>query len=72
MILFVTQIVILLGDGEPWALPSGGLVFQFVCRFHSYWAYSSESTVWPEMESCFQDRACSVSSFIPPLDALNS
>ena len=26
-------------------------------------AYSSKSTVWPKKESCFQDRACSVSSF---------
>ena len=40
---------------EPW-----GLVFQFVCCFHRYWAYSSKSTVWPKMESCFQDRACFV------------
>ena len=45
------------------ALPSGGLVSQLVCRFHKYWAYSSKSTVRPKMESCFQDRACSVSSF---------
>ena len=49
---------------SPGALPSGGLVFQLVCRFHRYWAYSSKSTVRPKMESCFQDRACSVSSFI--------
>ena len=48
---------------SPGALPSRGLVFQLVCRFHRYWAYSSKSTVWPKMESCFQDRACSVSSF---------
>ena len=53
---------ILLGDGEPWALPFRGLVFQLVCRFHRYWAYSSKSTVQPKRESCFQDRACSVSS----------
>ena len=42
------------------ALPSRGLVFQLVCHFHRYWAYSSKSTVWPKMESCFQDGACSV------------
>ena len=48
---------------SPGALPSRGLVFKLVCRFHQYWAYSSKSTVWPKMESCFQDRACSVSSF---------
>ena len=41
-------------------LPSRGLVFQLVCRFHRYWAYSSKSTVQPKMESCFQERACSV------------
>ena len=35
---------------SPEALPSGGLVFQFVCHFHRYWAYSSKSTVWPKME----------------------
>ena len=44
--------------------PSGGLVFQLVCRFHRYWAYSSKSTVRPKTESCFQDRACSVSFFL--------
>ena len=49
---------------SPGALPSRGLVFQLVCRFHRYWAYCSKSTVQPKMESCFQDRACSVSSFI--------
>ena len=38
----------------------GGLVFQLVCRFRRYWAYSSKSTVQPKMESCFQDGACSV------------
>ena len=50
---------------SPGSLPSGGrgLVFQLVYRFHRYWAYSSKSTVWPKMESCYQDRACSVSSF---------
>ena len=48
---------------EPWALPFRGMVFQLVCCFHRYWAYSSKSTVQPKMESCFQDRACSVSSF---------
>ena len=47
---------------NTWALPSGGLVFQLICHFHRSWAYSSKSTVWPKMESCFQDRACSVSS----------
>ena len=41
----------------------GGLVFQVVCRFYRYWAQSSKSTVQPRMESCFQDGACSVSSF---------
>ena len=48
---------------SPRALPSGGLVIQLVCRFHRYWAYSSKATVQPKMDSCFQDRACSVSSF---------
>ena len=48
---------------SPEALPSGGLVFQLVCHFHRYWAYSSKSRVSPKMESCFQDGACSVSSF---------
>ena len=48
---------------SPGPLPSEGLVFQLVCRFHRYWAYSSKSTVQPKMESCFQDRAYSVSSF---------
>ena len=42
----------------------GGLIFQLVCRFHRYWAYSSKSTVQPKMESCFQDGACSV-CFLP-------
>ena len=60
---------ILLGYGEsryePWGSFMGGgcLVFQLVCCFHRYWAYSSKSTVQPRMESCFQDGACSVSSF---------
>ena len=45
---------------SPGALPSGGLVFQLVCRFRRYWAYSSKSTVRPEKESCFQDGACPV------------
>ena len=49
---------------SPGALPSRGLVFQLVYCFHRYWAYSSKSTVWPKMEPCFQDRACSVSSFM--------
>ena len=48
---------------SPGALPSGGLVFQLVCRFHRYGAYSSKSTVQPKTESCFQDGACSASSF---------
>ena len=48
---------------ERRALPSWGLVFQLVCRFHRYWTYSSKSTVGPKMESCFQDGACSVSLF---------
>ena len=48
---------------SPGALPSRGLVFQLICRFQRYWAYSSKSTVQPTMESCFQDRTCSVSSF---------
>ena len=58
---------ILSGDGEsgykPWGSSiggGGGLVFQLVCRFHKYWAYSSKSTVQPKMESCFRDGACSV------------
>ena len=50
------------------ALPSGGLVFQLVCCFYRYWACSSKSTVGPKMESCFQNRACSVSSFIEMLE----
>ena len=45
---------------SPGAFPSRGLVFQLVCRFHRYWEYSSKSMVWPKMESCFQDGACSV------------
>ena len=53
---------------SPGALPSGagggvgwgGLVFQLICPFHRYWAYSSKSTVHPKMESCFQDGACSI------------
>ena len=47
---------------SPVALPSGGLVFHLVC-FHRYWACGSKFTVWPMMESCFQNGACSVSSF---------
>ena len=48
---------------SPGALPSGdGLVFQLVYHFHRYWAYSSKSTVWPKMESCFQDGTCSICS----------
>ena len=43
---------------SPGALPSGGLVFQLICCFHRYWAYSSKSTVWPKMEPVL-----SVSSF---------
>ena len=45
---------------SPGALPSGGLVFQLVCRFHRYWAQSSQCTVCPELECSFQDGACSV------------
>ena len=45
---------------SPGALPSRGLVLQLVCCFHRYWAYSSNCTVQPKMESCFQDGACSV------------
>ena len=48
---------------SPGALPSRGLVFQLVCHFYRYWAYSSKSTVRPKRESCFQDGASSVSSF---------
>ena len=48
---------------NPGAFPCGGLVFQLACHLHRYWAYSSKSTVWPKMESCFQDRACPVSAF---------
>ena len=54
---------------SPGALPSGGLVFQLACRFHRCWAYSSKSTVRPKLESCFQDRACSVSSFNPTISS---
>ena len=45
---------------SPEALPSRGLVFQLVCHFHRYWAYSSKSTVQSKMESCYQVRACCV------------
>ena len=51
---------------SPGALPlfwgggGRGLVSQLVSHFHRFWAYSSESTVQPKMESCFQDGACSV------------
>ena len=38
----------------------GDLVFQFACHFHRYRAHRSKSTVWPKMESCFQDGTCSV------------
>ena len=50
---------------SPGAIHSGGgcLVFQLVCHFHRFWAYSSKATVQPKMESCFQDGACSASSF---------
>ena len=48
---------------SPGALPPGGLILLLVCPFHRYWAFSSKSTVWPKMVSCFQDRACPVSSF---------
>ena len=65
MILFsyTDNQAILLGKDSPEALPSGGLVFQLVCHFHRCWTYSSKSPVRPKMESCFQYRACSVSSF---------
>ena len=45
---------------SPGALPSRGLVFQLVCHFHRYGAYSSKSTLSPKTESCFQDGTCSV------------
>ena len=48
---------------SPGALPSGGgrgSGFPVGNRFHRYWANSSKSTVWPKMEFCFQDGACSV------------
>ena len=48
------------------ALPSGGLVFQLVHRFHRYWAYRSKSTVQPKIEFCFQDGACSVCFLLQP------
>ena len=48
---------------SPGALPSRGLFFQLVCCFHRYLAHSSKSIVRTKTESCFQDRACSVSSF---------
>ena len=47
---------------SPGALPSGAC-------FSSWFVISidtgqiAKSTNWPKMESCFQDRACSVSSF---------
>ena len=79
MILFgyTDNLGILLGEGESRYEPLGPsipgvLVFQLVYHFHRYWAYSSKTTVWPKMKSCFQDGAYSVSSFIPHPDALNS
>ena len=55
---------ILLGNGRvqvlAWGLFLLGLLPQLVCHSHRYWAYSSKSTVQPEMETCFQDGACSV------------
>ena len=51
---------------SPGALPSGGLVFQLVCRFHRYWAYRSKSTVPPKTEFCFQEGACSVCFLLQP------
>ena len=45
------------------ALSCRGLVFQLICRFHRYWAYSAKSADRPKMESCFQHRTYSVSSF---------
>ena len=53
---------------SPGALPSRGLVFQLMCCFHRYWAYSSKSTVRPEMVSCFQDGGSSVSFFTSTRD----
>ena len=46
-----------------------------MCGFHRYWAWSSKSRVRPEMESCSQDRACSVcfllqKHFCSPREAL--
>ena len=41
---------------SPGALPARGLVFQLVCHFHRYWAYSSKSTVQPKMESRPQEN----------------
>ena len=53
---------ILLGNRRGSSFPGPG--FQLVSCFHRYWASSSKSTVRPRMESCFQDRACSVSSLM--------
>ena len=54
----------LLGDRESRWESRGSFIrgsgFPLVCRFHRYWAYSSKSTVQPNMESCFQGGACSV------------
>ena len=49
---------------KPWGSSiRRGLLFQLVCHFHRYWAYSSKSTVCSRMESCFQEPVLSVSSF---------
>ena len=47
---------------SPGALPwrGGRSGFPVGISFSWYWAYSSKSTVWPKMETCFQDGACSV------------
>ena len=55
---------ILLGHGEPWGSSFQGPGFLVGMSFHRYWAYSSKSTVPPELESCFQDGACSVCFFL--------
>ena len=45
---------------RPGALPSRGLVFQLVCHFHRYWAYSSKVHSPAQDGVLFQDGACSV------------
>ena len=45
------------------ALPSGvWFSSRYVVPIDT-WAYSAKSTVRPKVESCFQDGACSISSF---------